>query len=64
MNADNLRLGDADDRDETLQEYENMEVREAHTSMGLKISTVSYVTGGPNANGTSSGYESDPRGKR
>ena len=29
-----LRLGDADDLEETLQECENMEVREAHASMG------------------------------
>ena len=29
-----LRLGDADDLEETLQENENMEVREAHASMG------------------------------
>ena len=29
-----LRLGDADDLEEMLQECENMEVRESHTSMG------------------------------
>ena len=29
-----LRLGDADDLEETLQKCENMEVREAHASMG------------------------------
>ena len=29
-----LLLGDADDLKETLQEFENMEVREAHASMG------------------------------
>ena len=29
-----LRLGDTDDLEETLQECENMEVREAHASMG------------------------------
>ena len=29
-----LRLGDADDLEETLQECENIEVREAHASMG------------------------------
>ena len=29
-----LRLGDADDLEETLQECENMEVRESHASMG------------------------------
>ena len=29
-----LRLRDADDLEETLQEFENMEVREAHASMG------------------------------
>lgn len=28
-----LRLRDADDHEETLQECENIEVREAHTSM-------------------------------
>ena len=35
--ADNvtmLRLGDGDDLEETLQECENMEVREAHAFMG------------------------------
>ena len=29
-----LRLEDADDLEETLQEYENMKVRDAHDSMG------------------------------
>ena len=29
-----LRLGDADDLEETLQECENIEVREAHAPMG------------------------------
>ena len=29
-----LRLGDSDDLEETLQECENMEAREAHASMG------------------------------
>ena len=29
-----LRLRDADDLEETMQEFENMEVREAHASMG------------------------------
>ena len=29
-----LRLGDADDPKETLQEYENMEGREIHAFMG------------------------------
>ena len=31
-----LRLGDADDLEEMLQECENMEVREAHASMGSR----------------------------
>ena len=30
-----LRLGDAEDQEETLHECESMKVREAHASMGL-----------------------------
>ena len=33
-NANEVRLGNADDLEETSQECENMEVREAHASMG------------------------------